>query len=361
MVAPAGGARRKDPAPRPDWYSAVAPFAQADTRRAAWQLVDTLVPYAAVWAAMAYFAPRQPWLTLALSVPAAGLLVRVFIIFHDCCHGSFLPSPRANRIVGYFTGLLTLMPFDLWRRDHLQHHATVGDLDRRGTGDVWTLTVREYLDASRPKRLFYRIFRNPFVMFLVGPVAVFVFANRFSSRRATADERFSVRFTNLAIVAVAVAASLTIGLRTFVVVQAVVGTLAGAAGIWLFYIQHQFEDVYWSRHDEWDPWRAALAGSSYYKLPKTLQWMTGSIGLHHIHHVQARIPNYALQRCQDGIPVFQTVPPLTIRRSLHSLRLRLWDEGHRRMVTCADLRSARMAERADGDMGASHPANASGR
>ena len=303
---------------------------------------------------MVYLAPRHPWLMLALSVPAAALLVRVFIIFHDCCHGSFLPSPRANRVVGYLTGLLTLMPFDLWRRAHLEHHATVGDLDRRGTGDIWTLTVREYLNASRPKRLFYRVVRNPFAMFLVGPVVVFVVENRFSPRGATAGERFSVRFTNLAMVAVAVAASLTIGLRIFVVVQSLVGVLGGAAGIWLFHVQHQFEDTYWSRHESWDRWQAAMTGSSDHKLPRILQWTTGSIGLHHIHHVQARIPNYALQRCQDDIPAFQAVPPLTIRRSLHSLRLRLWDEMHKRMVTCAELRSACLAGHEDGG-GASQP------
>jgi omega-6 fatty acid desaturase (delta-12 desaturase) len=180
MPASAAQASRKDAAQRPDWYAALAPFAQPDARRAIWQLVDTLVPYAAVWAAMAYLAPRHPWLMAVLSLPAAGLLVRVFIIFHDCCHGSCLPSPRANRIVGYLTGLLTLTPFDLWRGAHLRHHATVGDLDRRGTGDVWTLMLRDDLDASRPKRLFYRVFRNPFVMFIAGPVPVFVFANRFS-------------------------------------------------------------------------------------------------------------------------------------------------------------------------------------
>jgi omega-6 fatty acid desaturase (delta-12 desaturase) len=198
-------------------------------------------------------------------------------------------------------------------------------------------------------------------MFVVGPVVVFVFKNRFSPRGAGAGERFSVRFTNLGIVALIAAASVTIGLRTLVEVQALVGTLAGAAGIWLFYVQHQFEDVYWSRHEEWDPWQAALAGSSYYKLPKPLQWITGSIGLHHIHHVQARIPNYALQRCQDGIPALQAVPPLTIRRSLHSLRLRLWDEAHERMVTCANLHRSHLAGHEDGDMGGPHPANASGR
>ncbi len=228
----------------------------------------------------------------------------------------------------------------------MQHHATVGDLDRRGVGDIWTLTVDEYLATSRRKRLYYRVFRNPLALFLAGPVVVFAVVHRFSPRGATARERFSVRATNLAVVAAVVAAGLTIGVRTLLAVQVPIGVLAGAAGIWLFYIQHQFEDVYWSRHDAWDPWQAAMAGSSDHKLPKILQWFTGSIGLHHIHHVQPRVPNYALQRCQDAIPAFQSVEPLTIRQSLRSMRLRLWDEGRRRLVSCADLDGWGMAGRA---------------
>jgi acyl-lipid omega-6 desaturase (Delta-12 desaturase) len=334
-TTPGAGAGATAAAARPDWYPAVAAFARADARRAVWQLIETLVPYAAVWAAMAWLVRGHSLVALALTVPAAGLLVRVFILFHDCCHGSLFPSARANRVVGYITGLLTLTPFERWQRAHAQHHATVGDLDRRGVGDVWTLTVAEYLAASRLHRFFYRVFRNPLVMFGVGPVIVFVFQHRFCSRGATACERFSVHFTNVAAAALAAAVIAVVGFSNLVFLLVPVGLLGGAAGIWLFYVQHQFDDVYWSRHDTWDPWRAALAGSSYYKLPKVLQWFTGSIGLHHIHHVQPRIPSYALQDCQDHVPALQEVPPLTIRGSLHLLRLRLWDEGRQRMVQCS--------------------------
>jgi acyl-lipid omega-6 desaturase (Delta-12 desaturase) len=322
---------------RPDWYPAVAAFARPDARRGTWQLIETLVPYAAIWAAMAWLVPRHPLAALGLTVFAAGLLVRVFILFHDCCHGSLFPSARANRIVGYLTGLLTFTPFEMWQRAHVQHHATVGDLDRRGVGDVWTLTVSEYLAASRLQRFFYRVFRNPLVMFGIGPVFVFLVQQRFCPRHAGRRERFSVHFTNVGAAALVVAAVLAIGFWNVILLAAPVGLIGGAAGIWLFYVQHQFEDVYWSRHDTWDPWRAALAGSSYYKLPKVLQWFTGSIGLHHIHHVQPRIPSYALQRCQDQVAAFQGVPPLTIRGSLRLVRLRLWDEAHQRMVRFADL------------------------
>ncbi len=283
----------------------------------------------------------HPWVMMALCMPAAALLVRVFIIFHDCCHGSFFASRRANRIVGYVTGILVCTPFERWQRDHAQHHATVGDLDRRGAGDVWTLTADEYLSATRRKRLFYRVFRNPFVMLALGPAALFIFANRVSTRAATRRERFSIHFTNLALVLIIVLASLTIGLRTYLWIQVPVMLIAGACGVWLFYVQHQFEDTYWARHATWDPMQAAMGGSSYYKLPGVLRWVTASIGLHHIHHVQPRIPNYNLQKCQDQIPAFQAVRPLTIGRSIHSLRMRLWDEERQCMVSWASLKAAR--------------------
>jgi omega-6 fatty acid desaturase (delta-12 desaturase) len=226
-----------------------------------------------------------------------------------------------------------LTPFDQWQRSHSEHHATAGDLDRRGVGDVWTLTTTEYLAATTWKRLFYRVFRNPFIMFGIGPALLFVFGNRVSGPGASKRERFSVHFTNAGIAAALVVAYLTIGLPTLLWTQLPTTLLAGAAGVWLFYVQHQFEDVYWAHHETWEPIRAALEGSSYYKLPKVLQWFTGSIGLHHIHHVQPRIPCYNLQPCQDAVPAFQAVPPLTLRRSLDSLRLRLLDETNRRMVS----------------------------
>ena len=321
-------------APRSDAYSLVEPFARPRRSRALAELLETLVPYVALNVVMV-MAVRWDHLmvALAVSVPAAAFLVRLFIIFHDCCHGSFFPSRRANRIVGYITGLLTLTPFDQWQQSHAEHHATAGDLDRRGVGDVWTLTTDEYLAASRPKRLFYRVFRNPFIMFGIGPAILFLFGNRVYGPGASKRERFSVLFTNAGIVAALVVAYLTIGLSTLLWVQLPTTLLAGAVGVWLFYVQHQYEDVYWAHHEAWDPMRAALEGSSYYKLPKVLQWFTGSIGLHHIHHVQPRIPSYNLQRCQDAVPVFQKVPPLTLRRSLDSLRLRLLDEANQRMVS----------------------------
>lgn len=327
---------------KPDWYPSLSRFIQASRARAAWQLVETLIPYGVLWIAMV-FAVRHAhlWLLIVLWVPASALLVRVFILFHDCCHGSLFASRRANRIVGYVTGLLTLTPFDRWQRDHAAHHASVGDLDRRGAGDVWTLTVDEYLSAPPWKRLFYRVFRNPFVMLGIGPAILFIVVNRFSTRSSTPRERFSVRFTNVVLVLVLVVASVTIGLRAFLLIQVPVMLIAGMCGVWLFYVQHQFEDAYWARHKAWQPMRAAMAGSSYYKLPGVLQWVTGSIGLHHIHHVQPRIPNYNLQRCQDEIAAFQAVEPLTIGRSLHSLQLRLWDEQRQCMVGWASLKATR--------------------
>ena len=329
-------------AQRSPLYSLIEPFGRPDRRQAVVELLETLVPYVALSVVMVIAVRRgHPLVALAVSVLAAAFLVRVFIIFHDCCHGSFFASRRANRIVGYVTGLLTLTPFDKWQRSHAEHHATVGDLDRRGAGDVWTLTVDEYLAASKPKRLFYRVFRNPFVMFGIGPAILFVIENRWCGPGATRREWFSVHFTNAGLVAALLIAYLTIGLPALLLTQLPTLLIAGAIGVWLFYVQHQFEDVYWARREAWEPMKAALEGSSYYKLPKVLQWVTGSIGLHHIHHVQPRIPFYNLQRCQDAIPAFQAVPPLTLSDSLDTLRLRLFDETHHRMVGWGEVNARR--------------------
>jgi acyl-lipid omega-6 desaturase (Delta-12 desaturase) len=320
--------------PRSELYSSVESFRQPRQSRAVTELLETFIPYLALNVVIVMAVQRgHPVVALALSGLAAAFLVRVFVIFHDCCHGSFFSSRRANRIVGYAAGLLTLTPFDKWQRSHAEHHATAGDLDRRGVGDVWTLTTNEYQAATAPKRLFYRVFRNPFVMFGVGPAILFVFGNRVVGPGATRRERFSVHFTNAGLVTALLVGHWTIGLPTLLLIELPTLLLAGAVGVWLFYVQHQFEGVYWARRGAWEPMRAALEGSSYYKLPKVLQWFTGSIGLHHIHHVQPRIPSYNLQRCQDAIPAFQAVPALTLRRSLDSLRLRLLDETDQRMVS----------------------------
>ena len=319
---------------RPKWVAQLKSFGRADSRKATVQIITTLLPYAGLLALM-YVTIQQglPYLvTLAVGVVAAAFLVRTFIIFHDCCHGSFFASRRANLILGTITGILTFTPYDDWRLAHAKHHATAGDLDNRGYGDVYTMTVEEYRAAPRWKQIGYRFFRHPVVMLGFGPPSVFLLKQRVPLRSAGKAAQGSVWITNAALLLIAVVATLTIGLRTYVLIQLPVILMAGTAGIWLFYVQHNFEGVYWARHEEWDPLRAALEGSSYYKLPKVLQWFSGSIGLHHIHHLRATIPNYHLQPAYDAIPEAQDVRPLTMRGSLKSLSIRLYDERAEKMV-----------------------------
>ena len=325
---------------RPDWNRAIAAFGRADTRKAVWQLANTVAPYLALMALMVTGrAQGWPlWLTLPLALPAAALQIRIFIFFHDCCHDSFFPSRRANRITGYLTGILTFTPFDDWKRSHVAHHATAGDLDARGTGDIWTMTVDEYLAASRLRRLGYRLVRNPFFLLLVVPFWLSLVAYRIPRPAAGRRAVLSVLGTNLALGAIFAAFALTVGWRAYVIVQLPVILAAWSLGVWLFYVQHQYEDAYWTRHEAWDPLEAALRGSSYYKLPRVLQWFTGNIGLHHIHHLRPRIPNYHLQACQDSVPILQKVRPLTLRRSLRSAALNLWDERQQRMVSFRAIR-----------------------
>jgi omega-6 fatty acid desaturase (delta-12 desaturase) len=324
---------------RPAWQQELARFAQPNQRRAVWQLVNTFVPYAALWVAMIYTinTGASYWITLALTVVASAFLVRIFIFFHDCGHGSFFSSPRANTALGYITGVLTFTPYHSWRRAHAAHHATAGNLDRRGTGDVWTMTVEEYQAAPRRTRIAYRVYRNPLVLFGLGPGVSFLIAQRFPQKGAKPRERNSVLITNLALLAIIVLASLTIGLGTYLLIQIPIMLIGGAVGIWLFYVQHQYQGVYWARDDEWDATKAALEGSSYYKLPKPLRWLTGNIGLHHIHHLRPRIPNYNLQPCFDQVPAMQAIQPLGIGRSLRSLRMNLWDERQQMLVSFRSL------------------------
>jgi len=305
------------------------------------QLLNTLVPYAALWCLMYFSLKVSWWLTLPLALLAAGFLVRVFIIFHDCGHGSFFPSRRANDILGVITGVLTFTPYFHWRWEHALHHATSGDLDRRGTGDVWTLTVQEYLKASRWKRFAYRLARNPVILFGVAPFFMFFIKMRFPAAKAARRERHSVAWTNLGIVAMAAGMGWVFGLEAYLLLQMLIVLVAGSAGLWLFYVQHQFEGVYWERNEGWDYCTAALKGSSFYKLPKVLQWFSGNIGFHHIHHLSPRIPNYHLEKCHRAEPLFQTVKPVTLFSSLKSLTFRLWDERRQRLVGYRVLRAMR--------------------
>lgn len=329
-----------------EWKAIVAEFQQSSTKRAVWQLVNTLVPYAALWVLMHHFLSVSWWIVVPLAMLAGALLVRVFIIFHDCGHGSFFASRRANDIVGFITGLLTFTPYYQWRWEHSLHHATTGDLDRRGIGDVWTMTVQEYLESSRWKRFAYKLARNPVILFLIAPFVLFVVIQRIPNNRADVRERRSVWHMNLALLGMIAALSSVFGLGAYLVIQAIVTGVAGIFGVWLFYIQHQFEDAYWERHEEWDYTAAALQGSSYYQLPRILQWFSGNIGFHHIHHLSSRIPNYNLERCHNSHPVFQQVKPITIRTSLKSLGFRLWDEKLNKLVGYRHMRQVRREQAA---------------
>ena len=323
------------------WKEVVARYQQPSLWRSVWQIVDTLVPYAVLWVLMYRSLAVSYWLTLPLAILAAGFLVRVFIIHHDCGHGSFFKSQKANDVCGFITGVLTATPYHLWRWEHAVHHAGSGDLDRRGLGAVWTLTVQEYLEASRWKRFAYRMERNPFVLFGLAPSILFIVLHRFSSAEASKRDRHSVCWTNLALLALAAVLSWIIGLKAYLLIQLPVTMVAGMAGVWLFYVQHQFEGVYWQRHGQWDYTAAALEGSSFYKLPKILQWFSGNIGFHHIHHLSPRIPSYYLERCYNANPAFQRVTPLTLFSSLKLLTFRLWDEAHHQLVGYGYLRTLR--------------------
>lgn len=314
------------------WKEIVLEFQKPSLPRAVWQIVNTLGAYALLWYLMYLSLSVSWWLTVPLAILAGAFLVRVFIIFHDCGHGSFFKSRTANDIVGFFCGMLTFTPYYHWRWEHAIHHATAGDLDRRSVGDVWTMTVQEYLEATRWKRFTYRLARNPFVLFIVAPLFLFLVLQRFSSGKANPRERESVQWMNLAIVVMAVGLGWLVGFKAYLIIQLIAMMVAASAGVWMFYVQHQFEDVYWERGEHWDFTAAALQGSSFYKLPRILQWFSGNIGFHHIHHLSPRIPNYNLQRCHDADPLFQTVKPVTLVTSLKSFNLRLWDEKLKRLV-----------------------------
>ncbi|MFW6343621.1 MAG: fatty acid desaturase [Sediminispirochaetaceae bacterium] len=318
----------------PAWYASLREYRASSNRRAAWQVANTLVPYFALWGVMIWTIRQgySYWLTLALALVAALLLVRVFILFHDCVHGSLFPKKRTNTVFGYLLGLLVFTPFEDWRFSHLRHHATYADLDSRGLGDIWTMTKQEYKTSSKKTRLSYRLFRNPVVMIGLGPVFSFLLRFRLPSKMAKRKARVNVLVTNLLIAAIILTASLLMGVGTYIGIQLPVIWIAGALGIWLFYVQHQFRGVYWARGEEWSPLRAAMEGSSFYKLPGLLRWFSSNIGYHHVHHLSPRIPNYLLKQCYDSIPALRVKRPLTISESLSCMRLKLWDEERKEMV-----------------------------
>ena len=337
-VSARGGVAGAPPSSRSEDRHALLAYAQPHLGRSLTQLATSVVPYVALWILMYRMIGTSLAAVLLLAIPAAGFQVRTFILFHDCTHGSFLPSKRGNAWLGALLGLLVLAPFRRWRHDHAIHHATAGDLDRRGVGDIPTLTLAEYAARSRRGRFTYRLFRHPLIMFGIGPIFAMMIGPRLTSRSQRPRLRNSVLGTDLALAVVIGGLCWLVGWKDFLLIWAPSSLLAGSAGIWLFYVQHQFEDAYWKQSSQWSYVEAALRGSSYLKLPRVLQFFSGNIGLHHVHHLSVRIPNYNLQRAHDENPIFHQVPVLTIGDGLRAMRLKLWDESHGTLITFGQAR-----------------------
>jgi omega-6 fatty acid desaturase (delta-12 desaturase) len=324
----------------PSWVAVIRNYNQPDVRKSIGQIIDSLGPYLALWVLMYFALGISYWITLGLSVFAAGFLVRIFIIFHDCGHGAFFRSARANRVVGTILGALVFTPYDRWHRDHAIHHSTVGNLDKRGNGDIWTLTVDEYRALTPWGRFVYRLYRHPVILIGIGPFLLFVLWFRFPKKGLTRQERRNSHVTNLIIMVWVAGLILLMGWKAFLLIQVPVIYFATAVGTWLFYVQHQFEDVIWTRHKSWDYKEMALNGSSYLKLPRLLQWFTGNIGFHHIHHLSPRIPNYNLERCHRENPMFSSIKPVTPVKGIFTMKFRLWDEQVGRLISFRQFRKS---------------------
>jgi omega-6 fatty acid desaturase (delta-12 desaturase) len=325
------------------WRASVERHERASLRRGLLDLATSVLPYLALSVAMYLCLEVSFWIALALAIPAAGFLLRTFIVFHDCAHGSFFSARRANLWLGRLTGLLVFQPFGNWRHNHAVHHGTAGDLDRRGTGDIPTLTVEEYLSRPWKLRLGYRLFRNPLVMFGVGPIWSLMIGPRIWSNKMRPRQRRSVIATNLALAGLVGAIVWLVGPQAWLLVQMPIAILAGTMGIFMFYVQHQFEDAYWESGENWSYDEAALRGSSYLKLPRVLQFCSGNIGFHHVHHLSARIPNYNLQRAHDENPIFHDVPVLSVRDGLRSIRLKVIDPASGTLLTWRQVKAASLA------------------
>jgi len=319
--------------------TALAPYRDSVLWRSILQLLSSILSIFCLWFLMWFSLQYTYMITLALSVPTAGFMLRLFMIQHDCGHGSFFKSQYANDAIGFLLGVITLTPYHHWRKSHSLHHATSGDLDRRGHGDLKILTVNEYLALSPLRKFIYRIFRNPLFLFGVGPLFYFVVIQRFPYYFSPSwkKERQGVYLTNVLIFVIVWLLSSYIGWREFLLIELPVVTIGSSAGVWLVFVQHHFQGTYWKAHNNWDYFMAGLAGSSYYDLPKQLQWFTANIGFHHIHHLDSRIPNYRLQECFDQNLILQKVKWLTISESISCASLKLWDENEAKMIGFHDL------------------------
>jgi acyl-lipid omega-6 desaturase (Delta-12 desaturase) len=320
------------------WVKIISKYNHPDTAKSWVQLSLNILLYAVAWFLMIESLSISYWITLAVSVPAAGILVRLFIIYHDCVHGSYFKSARLRDIMGLMIGVLTFTPYYSWSRNHIVHHETAGNLDKRGIGDVWTLTVEEYRNSTLWGKIVYRFYRNPVTMFLIGPLYVFLIGNRFTKKGMDSKGRLGVYLTNAGLFLFTLAMGLLIGMKAFFLIQLPVIYLAGIAGFWLFYVQHQFDPSYWTRNETWNYKRVALEGSSYYKLPRILQYFTGNIGFHHVHHLSPLIPNYYLARCHRENPLFSEIKPLSFWHALRAMKFRLWNEKTKEMISFRKLK-----------------------
>lgn len=316
-----------------DWRKVVSKYNFPDRWRSVWQIVNSMGPFLAIWILMYYSLNWSYWITLGLSIFAAGFMVRIFIIFHDCGHKSFFKKTRWNEITGFITGLFTFTPYHKWHRSHNKHHATVGNLDKRGTGDVLTMTKDEYNSSSKGRRLFYRLYRNPFLLLGIGGPYLFLLQNRVFAKRVQPREKRNVIITNITVFAIIAGIGFFVGFKEFILIQLPIFYLTSVGGVWLFYFQHQYEGVNWYRSKEWDYKTVAMHGSSFFKLPKLLQWFSGNIGFHHVHHLSARIPNYKLEQCHNENSLFQQIQPISLSDSIRSLKLKLWDEANQRLIS----------------------------
>src|SRR5699024_3963471 len=325
-------------------HQSVRPFTYADNRRSTLQIINTILPLIITWTLGYLSVSISNWLALAFAIVAAGFLVRTFIIFHDCTHGSFYHDKKKNDLLGTITGVLTSFLYEKWKREHAIHHASSSNLDKRVVGDIWLMTVEEYSQASAWKQIIYRFYRNPFVMFGLGPLYLIFLSNRFNQKKVKKKERYNTYLVNILFFGIIIGLIIFQGWQAFLLVHGVSLYVAAMLWIWLFYIQHTFEDSYFEAESEWNYVKAAVEGSLYYELPRVLKWSTGNIDYHHVHHLAPRVPNYHLEKAHETTPQLQYATTITLKTSLDSLRYRLYDPEKKVFITFADYKRQQRIE-----------------
>jgi omega-6 fatty acid desaturase (delta-12 desaturase) len=335
-------ASKSVPTSSPPWFRQTKAFEVPSRGRALWQLINSFAVFLSSWILTVVLwkvGLGYPWI-LPLIVVSGLSFVRIFIVFHDCCHESYFRSKKANAFWGWLIGILTYTPYLEWRKDHGIHHASTSNLDLRGVGDIWTLTLEEYRALGFWMRLWYRVYRNPFFLFLTAPPVLFILLQRIPRKGLTKKDKLNAHLTSLAVVALALSIGFFLGWDVLFFVHLPIFYVTSVVGVWLFYVQHQFDPGYWEHSEGWTSWKAALVGSSHYKLPKVLQWVSGNIGFHHIHHLRPRIPNYNLERCYKAVKELQLPHPLTFWKSFSALTLHVWDEKSKRLLSFRQVRLA---------------------